>query len=573
MSILAAGAFACGGDEPPPPANAPVVRIDAGSSFEGKPTPEQEKALGAALHRAHLEAEKEPAACRDCHRIEGDERGPQTHRCLSCHEDQKSAVHARVSEEDAKECLSCHDFLATDANPWSCGRCHVQKHADPDARKAFSNAPLIPVHGDEACGACHQAHGDAPLLRSSCLECHEDSTTHHQKGKLRDPDQCLECHRGHEKASSIKAPPDRCAACHTREPARAASTSTAARGRRFASAVFTGHDVCLVCHKPHGLTRREPCAGCHEEKSVVVGATAKEHQLCESCHPPHEVRSGRSNPCVKCHDKIPTTTHPKDERLGECAGCHPIHPIAGALLPPRSCVSCHEPPKAGVIHGGAPCESCHKPHDFKLAPATSPEICAPCHVAGAAKSGSSKLVRAIKDHSVCQECHDKPAHAPLQFARPFAPAGSPRSTQLGPTCERCHAEELETAPKGHEKCLDCHRPHEGTSKKTCVECHEERGAGIHSKERGACEKCHRPHGPKGVESPLPCKKCHDAPLPFLHKAADHGECKDCHTFHGAPRAGRARCLGSCHAKQATHEPNAKACIACHPFGQAGAARR
>ncbi len=544
-------------DGAPLEAPAPVTPPDAGVKL-AKPTVDQEKALKNVVHRAHLESDEEKIECRACHRIEGPELTTVTHRCLVCHEDRKSAVHGKIADDEARECLTCHDFLGEKVNPWACGVCHVQKVANRDARKAFPNAPLIGIHGDEACNTCHSAHGAKSVEVKSCLECHEKSGSDHQKKHLRDPDQCLECHRGHESGEHVARPSDRCAFCHA-ESTRTGTLAAQApvrepQSRIPSSALFTGHDVCLVCHKPHGLRSQEPCAQCHDGKRVV-GEGKKEHQLCESCHPPHVLRSGRSNPCAECHKDV-TSSHPPDEKLGQCVGCHRMHPIEGQLKEVRPCAECHQQAMTETSHhSGAACRSCHPAHGFKVANPGEPEFCLSCHARGSKAQLATKTVRPIAEHEKCVECHKKAAHAPS------LPSES---------CGSCHDKQARSALTGHERCLDCHLPHEGSVKKKCLDCHAEQAEGIHREVRNECDKCHRPHGPAGPSEPLPCGQCHDKPLPLLHSVAEHTQCRDCHEFHaGVAAPSRGKCLGACHKDQVTHEPAAKTCIACHPFGKIG----
>ena len=84
---------------------------------------------------------------------------------------------------------------------------------------------------------------------------------------------------------------------------------------------------------------------------------------------------------------------------------------------------------------------------------------------------------------------------------------------------------------------------------------------------GGCKNCHRPHGPGGHAKPPGCTSCH-APkeLPALHAVDEHRECLSCHKGHSLRKSTRETCLAKCHEKHIDHEPVAKICTGCHPFG-------
>ncbi|MBE7450013.1 MAG: hypothetical protein HS111_14265 [Kofleriaceae bacterium] len=125
-----------------------------------------------------------------------------------------------------------------------------------------------------------------------------------------------------------------------------------------------------------------------------------------------------------------------------------------------------------------------------------------------------------------------------------------------------------TAPRGHQRCADCHEPHGGERRPaaTCASCHAGPARTGHGP-KVACESCHRAHGPSGPATPPTCASCHPAATrPGLHRAKGHDRCESCHRAHEArPRADRATC-STCHTGIANHEPGATSCIACHPFG-------
>ncbi|MCB9653414.1 MAG: hypothetical protein H6729_04680 [Deltaproteobacteria bacterium] len=542
------GLVAC--EPEPPPAPTKVERTEAATVLPREPTPEQKKALANALHKAHMEAEKDPTECRDCHRIEGEARPSATHRCLGCHEDQATEVHRKLKNAQGLECLACHNFTAEKVDAWACATCHVKKSLDPKLSQQFS-AKLIEIHGDEACSTCHAPHAEPSLKPGKCLECHEKQSSRHHEKALKDPEQCLECHKSHEPAASVLKPTNQCRTCHADDAPR--------------RVLFKGHDDCTTCHRPHDNTIARDCRSCHKDK-VVADEPIEDHRACLNCHKPHARRSVARKTCVGCHQKT-LVAHPADDAKGTCVGCHSMHKDGAVhrTVGVEACHMCHEKATTDAsFHGGALCANCHKPHDFDLkGRAQDASFCRTCHLEGAphargkdvhaAKSSSdAKAIRVVHGHDACEKCHVQTAHTPTEGLA---------------ACGSCHDAEQASLVKGHEKCLECHEPHRGSVKQTCLECHTDRKKGVHANEVADCQTCHRPHGPGGTATPLACVSCHDRPLPLLHQIEKHRECTTCHVFHGdRPKIARATCLESCHKDLSLHEPKAKTCTGCHPFG-------
>ncbi|MBK8010924.1 MAG: hypothetical protein IPK13_06210 [Deltaproteobacteria bacterium] len=550
---FAAGLAACAPDPPSPPAK--VERREKATVLPREPTPEQKKALANELHKAHMEAEKDPTECRDCHRIEGEARPSAPHRCLGCHEDQATEVHAKLKSAEGLECLACHNFTAEKVDAWACATCHVKKSLDPKLSQKFS-AKLIEIHGDEACSTCHAPHAEPSLKPGQCLECHETQSSRHHAKALKDPDQCLECHKSHEPAASVLNPTNRCRSCHADD-----------RPRR---ALFKGHDDCTSCHRPHDSAIARDCRSCHKDK-VVDGEPIEDHRACLNCHNPHARQGAARKTCIGCHQRT-LVAHPADEGKGACVGCHPMHeekPLRRTVAV-AACHTCHEKASTdAAFHGGALCTSCHKPHDFDLKGQVQERFCRTCHFDGTSKPEGSKAHRietakdaampleakpilVVHGHEACEKCHTQAAHVPTEGLA---------------TCGSCHEAEQASLVEGHDKCLECHEPHRGAVKETCLGCHTDRKKGVHANEVADCGKCHRPHGPGGTSTPLACVSCHDKALPLLHRVEQHRECIQCHVFHGdRPKIARATCLESCHSELSLHEPKAKTCTGCHPFG-------
>ena len=556
--------------EPPASAPAPKAAAAEPSKIALKPTPRQEKALANPLHKAHMEAEEEPTECRDCHRIQGEDAPTKIvkHRCLSCHEDQRSALHANVANGAARECLSCHEFFESTADPWACTACHEpQSVPTADHRPAtdgdqtvsgkarrsvltelFGAAPPVRVH-EKDCKACHVPHGKEALAPTSCLECHEDQTAKHAsadpKGlkSLAEPDQCMECHGGHVPATAARA---ECASCHKKTIA--------------STALFEGHGECVECHQPHGKVSKKSCTSCHSEQQTIAADLHPEHAKCLNCHEPHTVHASARQNCAKCHEDqaVLAKTHPPDEKKGVCVGCHPQHPLNDRLTLATTCSSCHEEAKSDdALHAGATCKSCHLPHAFGLK-TKGVALCADCHLGDLPRHPKPEVAKAVfptDGHEQCSDCHEKVNHAP-----------TPSMKIAQTSCGRCHEPQRSRVSKDHSRCLDCHTPHEGRIWQDCLACHDDKAKlGRHKPNRQDCEGCHSIHASPQQEAP-PCVSCHEPPLPLMHQNEGHTTCADCHTFHQETKGGdRMSCLDSCHKELRDHEPAAKRCIGCHPF--------
>ncbi len=506
--------------------------------------PGQDIAFANPLHAAHVNAVPS-VACVTCHAYRPDDPDPG-HRCLQCHENKWSAIHAAVKDEHARECLSCHDFLHLGPkalDPWACPACHVGD--DYTGPRKLPNAPKITLHAKENCGMCHKPHSQPALQVRSCVECHKNERTEHGGPRRKGAQKCLDCHSMHEAGGAAER---HCRKCHEHNVSNRAT--------------FPGHTTCVGCHKPHGFTKKTAaeCRDCHKGQTTLAANKVPEHAKCENCHKPHDVKSSLSS-CDDsgCHAKK-NPAHPPDKALGECLGCHNVHPTRQRpRVGTESCTECHAKGKPqNAFHAkGTECRDCHIPHE-RMKLTANATFCRTCH---AKQVGDAAPIRTSKGHSTCSECHKNAGHDP---------------TEPRPACTSCHDEQARTAPEGHRDCKNCHTTHEAKVKKqaTCTSsaCHKRsQWGGHHEKIDGGCRNCHRPHGPKGPAKPPGCLDCHKRPeLPGLHQHQDHGKCTDCHQPHDQRTLGvRKRCTDGCHQDMKRHEPEARSCIACHPFGGGG----
>ena len=503
-----------------------------------------EVALQNTLHRKHLEEVEPPASCTDCHRIGDKETNPPiSGRCVRCHQEHQPALHAKLLVPEGRSCLVCHTFDPEAKSEHACADCHT---APGLPEPEWAAAPKVAIHAKEDCAGCHKVHGAQPPAVRPCLECHEQMGVLHSDKTPPTHEACLACHGPHEKAARARGG---CADCHGDKTPK--------------SATFHGHDACLKCHTPHPAlsksgARVKACESCHSDTHAFGADKVPEHDKCKSCHAPHSVRTSPLAACARCHDKV-APEHPEPDYGGKCVGCHPGHADETHTLRTQACSTCHDKAKGDADwHAGkTTCISCHRQHAFDLK-AAGPALCQGCHTpaSGGEAPASTKRVAPNKGHGNCVACHEQGAHAPA------TPTG-------GCVSSGCHEAQGASVVEGHAECKDCHLPHEGKVKATCISCHADRGKGSHAEPAKDCRQCHRPHGPAGPEQVKPCESCHVDAMPAMHQHPEHQRCQDCHGFHGqARRSGSRRgCTGTCHLTMAQHEPAAVDCIGCHPFVQ------
>lgn len=466
-------------------------------------------------HQAHLALGS--VRCENCHDM-SDFGSTREGLCSECHAEARTTIHARG--DTMFECTSCHEFRPEGVVPNDCVRCHGR----------VEDAPAVAMHSETRCVGCHEPHGE--LGARDCLECHAELRFEH--GRLDGDSDCTSCHQGHELAETAL---DRCIACHAEGPHRV--NATAALGR--------GHDRCTSCHAIHpdadqrGTAR---CTTCHANRQGSVLVAAHDGR-CSNCHAAHAPEIPADRSCARCHEEV-HSDHPAIASQ-TCSSCHLAHPsvsLAGQLVLGCS-QGCHaEAPTETAFHAGqVRCVQCHAPHDFTISAA---RLCDRCH------STESREVTA--GHTECTGCHED-AHRP-----------APRAN----ACASCHATEHATAPQGHRECASCHEAHDGelVAGATCASCHATQARSEHGSARTPCASCHRPHGPNGVSTPPRCASCHTASLPGLHSLPDHRQCTDCHDAHEIEvSSDRAACTTACHQRMRDHEPEARDCAACHPFGR------
>jgi len=351
---------------------------------------------------------------------------------------------------------------------------------------------------------------------------------------------------------------------------------------------------------PHGKLDKAKCKACHSSgttESWQITATAghRDHLLkvekpleCSDCHTlkKHQVEPDPES-CARCHDDIEIYGAHRLEGRKEkirCLSCHNYlaHIGGGAQTPSHDCRRCHGgvgkaerskrfaevieakaiPPTR--IHGNLKtCSLCHKPHEKDDKKRESGEQCNRCH----AKIKSEFHRNKEPDKFNCDTCHE---------------AHGPREALYG-SCSRCHeakAKQKVTVAAQHERCSQCHKPHEFKATfDGCRKCHEKQTTQLVSwdaKTHAECTNCHKPHSEK--EEKTTCVTCHRKNAGHRHKSctnchdphqskAEVKQCSECHKPQSTQLARavaphRAQVCQTCHAPHAMAQTS-KVCSKCH----------
>jgi len=516
-------------------------------------------------HNAHgikLKAPEGQPVCAACHKFENfqvvneQRTGPEEHRkcegchkphlpvatalqrCVDCHQKNAKGLlgDGAVVQTTAlkhKNCASCHTPHTWKAEPSGCMQCHEEETSLFQTRSP-------PQH--KACVDCHEVHGPPPG-GAVCLKCHADTKGKHVMLAPERHKDCTSCHNPH--APKPEDTRTSCARCHSTEVTQVARDGPEGHAK----------DSCFTCHKPHNNPLPPPniCGTCHADKAKLVAtAGPPKHQVCTSCHQPHQFRvTDVAGTCTRCHGALFDTADKPFSHIPhqtDCKGCHTFHGEPG--VPQAACLKCHEDVAAKFNPPNekhAACRSCHQPH---TPASTAPGQCATCH---ADKVAVAAMWPPASAHAKeCTGCHQ------------------PHDARNKKACSECHAPEVASAMGSKHQCTQCHQPHAAPPGagaawwSRCSTCHAAKVQSV--KERGPthaeCKNCHQPH-----RFAVPtCTSCHnDMGGRGLHAAAKHAaNCTSCHDPHVKSMPSREQCL-ACHTDKRGHEPNAKDCFTCHLF--------
>lgn len=262
-------------------------------------------------------------------------------RCLDCHQ----GIGDRIAEGEG-----LHGRLAGTADAPTCHGCHPE-HGGPQGALTVLDADAFPhevtgfslathervEEGDPvACGDCHpndwapfdmavctdcHAELDAAFMRrhaatwgEGCLPCHDGSgrhgagfdhtTTGFELTGGHAGVACTECHAGARSAADLKATPNDCYSCHSKDDEHDGTYGRACGDCHTAESwddVTFDHSVfpldhgseertaaCATCHPKR--TTSYTCHGCHEHTRAKVleqhdGQRVRQLKDCVRCHP------------------------------------------------------------------------------------------------------------------------------------------------------------------------------------------------------------------------------------------------------------------------------------------------
>lgn len=404
-----------------------------------------------------------PRECYGCHKAQYDATTNPNHRtanfptdCQTCHKsgdtnwNQGKFNHAQVfplvGAHAHVACASCHKNGVFNNAPKACYGCHKAKYdatTQPNHRTAgfptnceachkatdlnwnqatFNHSqffPLVGVHAQAACAACH-LNGKYAGTPRACYGCHKakyEATSNPNHRSAGFPTDCEGCHK--------------------------ATDTSWNQGKLNHNEFFQligvhAQAACAACHK-NGVYKGTPreCYGCHKPQ---YDATSNPNHRnagfptnCEACHKASDSNWNQATfnhnqffaligvhaqqPCAACHKNGVYTGTPTD-----CYGCHkaqydatnnPNHRAAGF---PTSCQECHKAsdtnwnqgvfnhtwfPITSGRHSGIACATCHvSPNNYVVFQCTGA-----CHPQGETDGHHREVSGYHYDSASCYHCH------------------------------------------------------------------------------------------------------------------------------------------------------------------------
>ena len=493
--------------------------------------------------------------------------------CVSCHAD-------FVFKGTTSHCIDCHADIHQMTVGNDCARCHDSNNwlVDEIPEIHESNGfPLTGTHAGLFCIDCHQSDNLLAFNRigNDCVNCH-----------LEDFENTME--PDHEAAGYSKD----CFLCHS---TNSFDWSADAFDHSFFPLTL-GHDTreCSKCHLSDDYTDiSADCISCHLQDFEA------------STNPDH-IASGFDNDCMQCH-----TTNPgwkpaqflehdilhfpiySGAHQGEWDDCIDCHTDPNNYSEFR-CTNCHEQGETdeehedvtGYIYDDKACLACHPDgsedgafdHNETNFPLTGAHIgveCLDCHTDGFAGTPTD-----------CFSCHE------TDFINSLNP--DHEELQLGNDCINCHTTEPDWMPASfaiHDQfyvlegahaiiandCVACHNGDYNNTPNDCVGCHLEDYNNTMDPDHSAtgfgtdCISCHN------QDAWEPSTFDHDAQHFPIYSGAHMGEWSECVDCHNVPGDYSMYTCVSCHINPDTDDEHIgvtgyiyddKACLACHPTGDA-----
>lgn len=403
-----------------------------------------------------------------------------------------SAPHA----EEEKECDSCHSKFDQSAQDSLCLDCHKPVNKDILRKKGFHGRS--PVASKASCKSCHRDHKGREF---DMVPLNKDSFDHNYTDFLL---------RGKHEAVS-------CAACHTEEDFRSASSE------------------CSDCHSqesPHGEAFANKCANCHQAESW--------HKLTSFDHSTTEF------PLQGHHQKL---------------GCNSCHAGEQYSFESNTCLDCHKPNDVHLGNYGAECSRCHTEtawpeisfrHDieteFSLTGAHQQTTCKACHYNGLADNQPDREcsschlasdIHAGRHGKQCDSCHSTLQWTDSKFDHGKESSWPLTGKHAKTTCLQCHRGTL--SDKLDTGCISCHSDkdaHQSSRLKDCADCHQTSGwneTDFFDHELTAFPL-------EGLHAIVPCQSCHESSL-FSQAKSD---CQECHQHEDPHKSALGKTCSSCH---------------------------
>jgi predicted CXXCH cytochrome family protein len=502
--------------------------LEAGTAAGMHPMGSPTSATSGSAPRRDAGEQPDVVTCLGCHVAHGPRQthlltsNPHTNEgCLTCHADLSAAgtpkgKHAHTGEpllapaqravvskwgtasglRGELLCRTCHrahhapfpeHLLAFDPTSDACAGCHPAQNTvtgTPHDLRRLRNA--VAATGGNPCGGCHRAHGDARPARPTEWDPHGQCSACHGAGDMptarglgpanHSQAECTACHDPHgaQYAHFMRARPEQvCLQCHAASGRLADGPHDLRRAPdRWPSASVATQDLCLSCHRPHGmdaphLWRAQPAVGAELPDAI-----------CLACH--RDATPGTDSAKALIHpqarrpgDILPAATTSAAVEHLYCGTCHDPHQSAPALWrlangqePQQLCLRCHE--AAANIdmigHGAA----------FLAAAGFRAETCQPCHrVHGnrAAVDGTGLWSRDLceaaasspergRNDDRCRCCHRDggPAPLPPAAAHPTVEMYNPERPGTPNHLPLFHGEDV-VDPRGEVRCQTCHLTH------------------------------------------------------------------------------------------------------------------
>ena len=260
--------------------------------------------------------------------------------CASCHK--VPIAKNKAKHKAVRACNGCHksDDVHSGNNGAKCQSCHNNsswKKTTFDHNKD-TKFKLQGIHKKLHCDACHLPNTLKPTIHKSsskeirnCYNCHQLNDPH--KGKLGKA--CQNCHKQQAWQNQITFNHD------------------------FSRFPLTGSHQLLVCQSCHDSADFEikniECSSCHSNDDFHESTLGKK---CEQCH-----NTASWSTWVFDHQRQTNFPLEGAHQNLTCNLCHTTE-LTKPLLPPKSCVDCHQQDDVHQGSFGQDCQRCHNRESF-----------------------------------------------------------------------------------------------------------------------------------------------------------------------------------------------------------------